>query len=110
MIPVVAEESEMTFEEAVEISNKIGAFEDDLQIVYDAMPRSEMGNEDVMSTALIAGYVRSLKVVEHVSSTYVAAFLDMKLKQEVAFQALYRIQYDDLNFIATAFRSAKGLF
>lgn len=110
MMPVMEETSAMTFEEAIIISDKIGAFENDLQIVIDAMPRTIDGNPDVMSTALIAGYVRSLKVLEHPSATYVTAFLDMKLKQETAFQALYRVQYDDIEFIATALTRAKGLY
>lgn len=83
---------------------------DDLQIVQDGMPRSSDGNVDVMSTALIAGYVRSLKRVEHVAATYVTAFLGMKLKEEVAMQTLYRVQYDDIEFIATALTSQRGLY
>lgn len=108
IVPSV-EESSLTFEEALKISNKIGAFENDLQIVQDAMPRDRHGDVDVMSTALIAGYVRSIEKVEHVSSTYLTAFLGMKLREEMAFKTLYRVQYDDVNFIASAFTSQRGL-
>lgn len=109
IVPVF-EGDTISLEEAYVISNKIGMFEDDLQIVRDAFPREAEGNKDVMSTALVAGYVRALKPVEHVSATYVTAFLVMKLKQEVAFQALYRVQYDDVNFITMALTTQRDLY
>lgn len=110
MIPVMIEESKMTYEEALQISEKIGMLEDDLQIVRDAMPRQETGDINVMSTAMIAGYVRAIKPVEHVSSTYVTAFLGMKLREEAAMSALYRVQYDDVAFIASALTTQRGLY
>lgn len=109
-LPCMSCDDVITYEEALLISEKIGAFEYDLQIVQDAMPRSAAGNKDVMSTAMIAGYVRSLEKVEHVSSTYVTSFLGMKLKEEMAFQVLYRVQYDDTAFIASALTTQRGLF
>lgn len=108
--PVMAEESDMTLEEALKVSDKIGMFIDDLQIVQDAMPREITGDKDVMSTAMIAGYVRSIKPVEHVSSTYMSAFLGMKLKEEAAMSVLYRVQYDDVNFIIQALMTQRGIF
>lgn len=108
--PIIEKPSTMTFEEAIIISDKIGAFEDCLQMVKDAMPRSKDGNLDVMSCALVNGYVRSFRKAEHVSSTYAAAFANMKLVQESAFKALYRVQYDDLEFIASALTMQKGLY
>lgn len=108
--PVVQTPSTMTFEDALVISDKIRAFENDLQVVVDAMPREKTGNIDVMSCALIDGYVRSFRKAEHVSSTYAAAFANMKLVQESAFNALYRVQYDDLEFIAAALAMQKGLY
>jgi len=98
---------DMSYEEAVTISEKIAAFESELQILQDAMPRSIEGDADVMTTALIAGYVRSMKVVKHVASTYITAFLNLKLKQEVMFKALYRVQYDDIKYIQTALTTQK---
>lgn len=110
IVPEMENPSQMTYEQALLISEKIGMLIDDLQIVRDAMPRGDSGNVDVMSTALIAGYVRALKPVEHVASTYVTAFLGMKLKEEVAMQVLYRVQYDDLGFIAAALTTQRGLY
>lgn len=110
IMPEMEDPSTMTFEEALAISEKIGAFEDDLQIVKDAMPRGLEGNEDVMSTALVADYVRAIKPVQHVASTYVTAFLGMKLKEEMAFQALYRVQYDDLEYVSSVLTATKGIY
>jgi hypothetical protein len=109
-IPVVAEESKMTFEQALAVSEKIGSFERCLQIVQDAMPRSIDGDPNVMSTALIAGYVRSIKKVDHPAATYVTAFLGMTLRKEAALSVLYRVQYDDVDFITAALLTHKGLF
>lgn len=102
----------ITFEEALKISEKVGAFEDDLQIVQDAMPRDSEGNIDVMSTAMIAGYVRSVNFheVSHPSFTYVTAFLGLKLRQEVAMNTLYRLQYDDVEFIRQALLTERKLY
>lgn len=99
----------ISLDQAFEISNKISAFEDDLQIVEDAMPRSVYGDEDVMSTAMIAGYVRSLRPVQHVASTYVTAFMGMKLREEAAMKVLYRVQYDDVAFIRNALINDRGI-
>lgn len=112
LVPTILEEERVTLtdEEAVAISEKIGSFIDDLQIVQDAMPRDIVGHEGVMATALIAGYMRSYKVGVKPIDTYVAAFLKLQLCKEQAFAALYRIQYDDYSFIQMALTSQKGLF
>lgn len=96
-----------SYDDALIISEKIAAFEDCLQMVQDAMPRGIDGDVDVMSTALISGYVRSMHVVKHLASTYVAAFMNLTLQKEAAFSALYRVQYDDINFITSALCSQK---
>lgn len=110
LIPTVADTNTISYVEAVAISDKIGAFESDLQIVKDAMPRDITGDVDVMSTAMIDGYVRAIDKVDHVAATYVTAFMGMKLKEEAAFKVLYRVQYDDIQFIATALTAQKGLY
>lgn len=109
LVPVM-EKPDMSYEDALKVSEKVGSLENDLQIVQDAMPRSRQGDKDVMSTALIAGYVHALEKVEHVSATYVTAFLGMKLKEEVAMKVLYRIQYDDYEYIASVLTSEKRIF
>lgn len=108
LVPVM-DKPDCTLEEAYAISEKIGSFERDLQMVQDAMPRDYHGDKDVMSTALIAGYVRALSKVEHVASTYVTAFLGMKLREESAMAVLYRVQYDDVAYIASVLTSDKRI-
>lgn len=108
LTPIMKEPSTLTHADALVISEKIGAFSSDLQLVQDAMPRDVQGNVDVMSTALIAGYVCARKEV-HVAATYVCAFLGLKLQQETAFQVLYRLRYDDLEYLASALLTQKGL-
>lgn len=110
LVPIDSHPSSMSFDEALKVSEKISMFEDDLQIVYDAMPRSTSGDLDVMSTALIAGYMRSLNPVKHVAATYASAFMGLKLAEEMAFATLYRVQYDDIQFIATALTTQRGLY
>lgn len=110
LVPTIADAETISYAEAVAISDKIGAFESDLQIVHDAMPRDITGDVDVMSTAMIDGYVRAIDKVDHVAATYVTAFMGMKLKEEAAFKVLYRVQYDDIEFIATALTAQKGLY
>lgn len=110
LVPTMEEKSDMTLEDAIQVSEKIGSFIDDLQIVQDAMPRANVGHEGVMATALIAGYMRSYKRGVKPVDTYVAAFLKLQLVKEQSFGALYRIQYDDYAFIQAALTTVKGLF
>ena len=99
----------ISLQEALAISDKVSAFADKLQMVRDAMPRDSKGDVDVMSTALIAGYAMSIEKVEHESSAYVAAFLGFKLQEELAFRVLYRVQYDDVDYITSAILSRKEI-
>lgn len=110
MVPVLDAPSKMTFQQALRISDKIGSFERDMSVFLDAMPRSSEGDMQVMSTALIDGFVRSFKRDIHPAVTYVTAFLGMKLRQEAAFRVLYRVQYDDVEFITAALLTNKRIF
>jgi len=103
-VPTMAKQ-EFDFNEMLQISEKIGCFERDLQIVRDAMPRSTQGDVNLMSTAQIAGMIRTVKPVQHVSYTYSTAFLGMKLREEAMFQILYRQQYDSYDDIAAVLLS-----
>lgn len=100
--PVMNNPSDMTFDEAMRISSKIAAFEDYLVVVNKAMPFDVEGNKEVMTMALIAGYVRALDKASHPVFSYMCAFLGMQIQKESAFQVLYRVQYDDYGFIRQA--------
>jgi len=73
------------------------------------MPRNVEGNSEVMSTALIGMYVRAQHKVNPLS-TYVSAFMGLKLRQEATFQVLYRVKYDDIGFIQMALTRQGVLF
>lgn len=104
------EPSTLTYDQAKIISDKIGAFMDDMQILQDAMPRDKTGDPDVMTTAIIADYVHSMKRVGHVSATYVTALLGLKLRDEIMWKSHYRKVYDHLTFIENALFSYRGIF
>lgn len=101
-VPVLDEKSTLTFNEAVAISEKIASFEDELQLVQDAMPRDYAGDLNFMSTALIGEYVASCRKLEHPMVTYCTAFMNMKLLEEATYGVLYRRLYGDKTVIAQA--------
>lgn len=65
----------------------------------DAFPRAAEGDVDVMSMALINGYVKSMTKLAHPIASYVSAFIGAKVVEEATFKMLYRIRYDDVSFI-----------
>lgn len=92
------------------ISDKLKAFESDgLSIHTDAFPRGSEGNEEVMGMAIVGDYIKSIKKDSHPASSYVSAFLGYKLTQGQNFAVLYRVRYDDVNFIASQLIHDKGL-
>lgn len=95
-------EQSYDLDQMLEVSKKLDAYSDVLHLSRDAFPREASGNVDVMSTALINDYVRGLMRATHPADTYVAAFLGFKLKEETTFQILYRINYDDIDYVSTS--------
>lgn len=103
---VPAMDQDYDINELITISNKLEAYSDSIHMQKDAFPRTADGNIDVMSTALINDYVRGLQNATHPADTYVAAFLGFKLKEETTFQILYRINYDDIDYVASSIHSS----
>lgn len=99
-------DGEVDIDEMIAISNKLEAYSDYIHMQKDAFPRAKEGNIDVMSTALINDYVRSLRTATHPADTYVAAFLGFKLQEETTFQILYRINYDDIEYVSSSINSS----
>lgn len=97
--------SDISLDEAREISNKIRAFEGTLQVVTSAFPNHNNGDEDLMTTAVITDYVRSPRQMSHPLTSYLTAFLGMKLREENVFGILYRVQYDDIEYLRRALDS-----
>lgn len=88
--------------ELLETSNKLRSFmADGLVLNRDAFPRSDEGDPDTMSMAIIDGFVQSQSRDAHPITSYIAAFLGFKIKEEAVFKLLYRVRYDDVNFISS---------
>lgn len=95
--PVLSVTYDLT--EMLATSTKLQAFvADGVTMHKDAFPRSNDGDKDVMMMAIINGYVMSVAVT-HPFASYIAAFLGLKLRQEEALSVLYRVRYDDFNFV-----------
>lgn len=96
----VMDDLEYDMPKMLEISDKLQSFiSDGVVLVKDAMPRGDEGDIETMSIALIEGYVMSQTKYSHPISSYVAAFLGFTLKREIDFKMLYRIRYDDVDFV-----------
>lgn len=80
-------------------STKLASFlADGVTMHKDAFPRDNEGDKDVMMMAIIEKFIMSISVT-HPFASYVAAFLGLKLRQEEALKVLYRVRYDDFNFV-----------
>lgn len=109
-LPVMDEKVQViTIQEAFAISEKISKYSTSLGMHKDAMPRGDEGDEDVMSCALISNRVKATKKLTHPESSYVAAFAGLSLRKEAAMNVLYRISYDDINYIRNDFLSNKKI-
>lgn len=99
----------INIDQALKISGRIAHFKDDIVMVQNAFPRTKDGNTEVMSTAVLAGFVASTIPVSPAAS-YLGAFLNFRLEEEKKFALLYRHQYDDVNFIRASLIPSGGLF
>lgn len=82
------------------VSDKLRSFlPDGISLHKDAFPRSTEGDVETMSMAVIGQYVYSQSKDAHPISSYVASFLGFKLQEEAAYKMLYRVRYDDIEFI-----------
>lgn len=97
--PVFGEEYDMSW--LLEFSEKLASFtEDGVEMFKDAFPRDREGSADTMSLAVIDNYVKGQHQVASINS-YIAAFLGFKLKSDNNLAMLYRVRYDDVDFIAS---------
>lgn len=93
-------EFDVNIEKMLTISSELGIFTSDGVVMHrDAFPRGMEGDVDVMSMALINGYIKSMSKLAHPIASYVSAFIGAKVVEEATFKMLYRIRYDDVRFI-----------
>lgn len=98
------------FAKMLETSAKLQSFTADGVVLHkDAFPRGSEGDYETMSMAIIDGYVRSIDSKSHPVASYIAAFLGFTLKKETDFKLLYRIKYDDVDFIRTMLLAEESL-
>lgn len=108
IMPVYKGEVNMTLEEAYQVSEKLADYMNKpLHLTQNAFSTSEMGDEEVMSCALIADTVHGMRSDCHPNATYMAAFANIQLVKECAFSALYRVKYDDMAIIMDNYWSAR---
>lgn len=96
--PVSDDSEVISLQEAITISNKIESFYDDLAVVVGAMPAAEEGNPELMTMALIEGYVLGMGDYNDPLLQYLVYFLQMTL-EETQFNCLYYLRYDDVRTI-----------
>lgn len=110
-VPVEIESCDSTISEAMyKVSDILRAFQrDGLAVVDNGFSTSRSGDPDTMTLCILDGYVKGIKAV-HPVKTYVATFLGQKLLEEDAFRVLYRIRYDDVNFVASSLIRDRKLY
>lgn len=98
----VMQDCDYDLSEMLGTSDKLQSFIADGVVLHrDAFPRSSEGDYETMSMAIIDGYVQSIDDKSHPIASYIAAFLGFTLKKETDFKMLYRIRYDDVEYIRT---------
>ena len=102
---------EYDIDKLLSISNALEFFMDDgVTMLKDAFPRTPEGDFDVMSMVIVNDYVMGQKDDHHPLSSYVSAFLGLKLKEETAYRMLYRVRYDDVSFITEMLMHERSIF
>lgn len=93
----------------LDVSNRLELFlEDGVALHKQAFPTVPEGDVDTMSMSLINDYVYGQSKVPAVNS-YIAAFLGFTLKRNTNFEILYRVRYDDVDFIRDMLINTKEL-
>lgn len=102
-VPVLSgAKDEYSIDTMLKISSVLRSFEPDGKPFFvNAWPKTKEGDKDVMSYAIIDGFVSGNDVDAHPLKTYIAGFLGMKLKEELTYKMLYRINYDEVTQLRT---------
>lgn len=100
IVPTI--EAEININNLLITSQKLSSFTDDgMFMVRDGFPRDNEGDIDVMMMAVFENQVRGIIRPDNPSplAQLVAAFTNQKIEQDTTFKALYRISYDEVDFI-----------
>lgn len=98
-VPKIDEVEDVDLHVMLQISETISIFQlDGVSLLTDAFPRSQEGDKETMSYAIIDGYVKGIERSE-VAKSYIAVFLGLKLKKETEFRAIYSVRYDNAEYV-----------
>jgi len=100
------ETREFDEDEIVRLGLKFERLSQATNMVKGGLSRGKDGDAEVMTTACIAGYVRSMSEVSHPLKTYLVGFLNTKIVEESSFKMLYRVQYDDIQRMQRVYADA----
>lgn len=101
IVPFV-EQSDINFDTLLDISSRLSSFSDDgMFLTKDAFPREVEGDKDVMTMAVIENEVRGIIRSDTPSpiAQMVTAFTQAQIDKDITLRALYRISYDEVEFI-----------
>jgi hypothetical protein len=111
IVPTIEETVNIT--ELLRISGILSTFVDDgMFMVKDGFPRSNDGDQDVMMMAVFDNQVRGIIRSDEPNplAQLVAAFTSAKIEQDTTFKALYRISYDEIDFIKSMLMNDRRVF
>lgn len=106
MIPITTDETVYDDGKLAEIALKFERLKDCIAVVRGPLSRNKCGDVELMSLACIDGTVKAMNSVSHPLKSYLGAFLNIKLVEQVSYSMLYRIQYDQCSTIRNEFRKA----
>lgn len=94
----------------IAIHHLLGAYEEyGLALVTNVLPKGTEGNIDVMAMTIIEDIVKSYKHL-HPAGSYVAAFLGNKIAQQKEWSSLFRVSYEEVEYIRTQFQISSHLY
>lgn len=91
-------------------ASKLKYFQDaGVELLSRAFPRTTDGDPNFMTLAVIKGEVRSYHKDNDPLSIYLSAFLDSTIKEQNTLSSLYRISYQDVDYVGQVLKTTGGL-
>lgn len=97
--PTTSETSDLSEDDVRTIGVKFARLKDAYASVKGVWIRTKEGDPDVMRMACVREQVVSMSPTAHPIRTYLAAFLDAKISEEIEKRGIYRLQYDAISTI-----------
>lgn len=101
---------DFSIDDMIETSHKLSYYKDaGVELLENVYPRTNEGSESFMTMAVIKSKVCSYKKDADPLSVYLSAFLSSTLEERSALESLYRIEYQDVDYVRQVLRTTKGL-